>query len=350
MDTDYIRKNINLRELIRQDLGKPKFSTAKSDSYCCPLHNETKGNSLVVYDDHWKCYGKCSCTGDVIEWVIRKWGKTFLEACALLGGSNESVWRERPQRRVIEEVESQSTPPTEDWQLNSLQIVEYAESMLWGRNGKRALDYLLNSRGLTRSTIKEHRLGYIPGAADQWRYDIIPGWTDDRGNVPVACGITIPHLANGHLWAVRVRRAADIIGKYHGIRGGSKALYNADSVIPGSILFITEGEFDALLIDQHSFDHDLNNPVCAVSLASASNYRINRYWYPKLIGAPMIAARLDADAAGDKALTQLQTLSPVFRPCQVPVGKDVTDFYLLHGAGELKRWIDNVVNMEVKNV
>jgi len=39
----------------------------------CPLHDEQKGESLVIWTEiqAWRCYGKCAAGGDVIEFVRR---------------------------------------------------------------------------------------------------------------------------------------------------------------------------------------------------------------------------------------------------------------------------------------
>lgn len=33
----------------------------------CPLHQERHGQSFVIFDDRWTCFGKCSRRGDVID-------------------------------------------------------------------------------------------------------------------------------------------------------------------------------------------------------------------------------------------------------------------------------------------
>ena len=70
IDTQQIKQNIDCRDLIERDLGKPKYRTHKYSTYKCPLHHEEKGYSFVVYEDHWICFGKCGHGGDAISWMM----------------------------------------------------------------------------------------------------------------------------------------------------------------------------------------------------------------------------------------------------------------------------------------
>lgn len=51
---------------------------------CCPFHDD-RDPSLVVYADHFHCYG-CSAHGDVIDWLFRIEGVSFPEAVVRLAG------------------------------------------------------------------------------------------------------------------------------------------------------------------------------------------------------------------------------------------------------------------------
>ncbi len=50
----------------------------------CPFHDD-KSPSLVVYDDHYHCFG-CDAHGDTIDFVMRYHGTSFPDACKILGG------------------------------------------------------------------------------------------------------------------------------------------------------------------------------------------------------------------------------------------------------------------------
>ena len=97
---------------------------------------------------------------------------------------------------------------------------------------------------------------------------------------------------------------------------------------------LTEGEFDALIAQQTGA-----GLIAATAFGSAANKHINPRWFKKLIAAPRILACMDADAAGDAAVSEISVLSHAVWRVQVPFGKDVTDFYLQAGQAALRDWI-----------
>lgn len=329
IDTDHIKQNIDCRDLIEHDLGKPKYRTHNYNIYKCPLHNEEKGYSFVVYEDQWICFGKCGHGGDAISWLIEYHNLSFQAACQRLSSGDlpklqQSIHRSRNRVQVLSE------PPDTEWRSRAEEIVKHAELNLWSEQGERALHYLKEQRGLTETIILEARLGYIPGDYQDW--------TTLYG-LPVPCGITIPWYADQILWGVKVRRA---VGqqRYQQVRGGNikGCLYLVDTIQPGLPLMITEGEFDALIVRQVA-----NDLVSVASIGSAANKHINPRWFSKFISAPSILLRMDEDKAGLCAIEQIRKLSLAMKYIQVPQAKDINDFYQLAGYETVLNWINTVL-------
>jgi len=216
------------------------------------------------------------------------------------------------------------------WQKIARRIADDAVKCLWDAPGRRTLDYLRRGRGLVQGIIAEAKLGYIPGEPHEWK---------DIGGLKVPCGITIPWYADGALWGLKVRRAAGDI-RYQQVSDGNikGSLYLADRIQPGLPLFLTEGEFDALIAWQAGW-----GMVSAASIGGAGNRRLNPRWYGKLIGAPRILVRMDADAAGTGAASAVAALSSAVKAVQVPLGKDVNEFYTLAGREAVAAWIRMMV-------
>jgi len=206
---------------------------------------------------------------------------------------------------------------------------------LWAPAGGRALAYLRWGRGLNDDIITAARLGYVAGAPSAWE-------TVEGLNVP--CGITIPWIAEGAIWGIKVRRAAGE-QRYQQVSGGNirGSLYLADQIEPGLPLIITEGEFDALTAWQAGW-----GIASAVAIGSASHARIDRRWYGRLLVAPRILACMDADEAGAGAATQLMAISGAVRSVQVPSGKDLNEFYQQAGENAVKEWLQTMVNQGVQ--
>jgi len=330
IDTVMIKDQVDCRNVIERDLGRPKYRSRTYSTYKCPLHNEEKGYSLVVYDNHWHCFGKCSCSGDVIAWLQTYHGLSFPEACKRLAIGElpqlEDVHRPSPPK-----TQPISEPPNATWQQAARKVSHIAMDTLWGKAGRRAWAYLTEQRGLSERTIIDAGLGYIPG--EYWQWKTIEG-------LKVPCGITIPWMTYGNaIWGIKVRRAAGQ-QRYHQVAGGNikGGLYLGDGIKPGMPIMITEGEFDALIAQQAG-----EGRLSAVAIGSAANKRINPRWFAKFMTAPQILIRMDADEAGRGAAEQIASLSRATQCVQVPQGKDVNDFYLEAGHQVTRHWITDLI-------
>jgi DNA primase len=289
------------------------------------LHHEEKGFSLVVYADHWRCFGKCGRGGDAIAWLQEYHNLSFQQACERLA-AGETPQLARPHIFQRSQFPALSEPPPADWRQSAETVVQQAMDTLWGKAGERARRYLVVERGLTEDVIRRAGLGYVPGDYRAWQ--TIEG-------LKVPCGVAIPWFADGVIWGVKVRRAAGD-QRYQQVGGGNLAgcLYLADDILPGMPIFLTEGEFDALIAGQAGA-----GLICPIAIGSAAHKRINARWFPKLIAAPRILACMDDDAAGENAAEEIARLSGAVRRIRVPFGKDVNDFYRLAGASAVQDWI-----------
>ncbi|MBZ0300782.1 MAG: hypothetical protein K8J31_13615, partial [Anaerolineae bacterium] len=187
IDVTRIKEQVDCRDLVERALGKPKSKSSRYSTYKCPLHNEERGFSLVVYEDHWRCFGKCSRGGDAIAWLQEYHHVSFQEACELLSSGDIP---QAAQPRLLQQPTSQplSEPPVNAWQASAQKIAHRAMDALWGKEGKRAWRYLEEERGLTEDMIIRAGLGYVLGDYREWQ-------TIDGLKVP--CGITIPWFAEG---------------------------------------------------------------------------------------------------------------------------------------------------------
>lgn len=334
-DVQSLKARIDLRDIAEKALGKYQFRSNNYLSYKCPFHGEHKGSSLAVYQDHATCFGKCNETWDTFAFYQMIYNVPFKQAIEELSGGAAAAPIHRPQREQVD-----SMPPNDEWQHYANQVVKRAKEILWSDEGKPAMDYLRQVRGLGPMVIDDANLGYIPGHHEQWHIWNKQWLKPDGKFVRVPAGISIPHYADKKLWAMRVRRAAGDI-KYTGIPGGVKILYGVDNILPTWDLFITEGEFDCLVIDECAGDC-----VCPVSLCSASNHRIDSRWLHKLVAAQNVWLRVDDDEAGQRAADSLGKFTQCLRLVQVPVGKDVNEFYIKEGFRGVRTWIKEITDIE----
>lgn len=319
VDTQALKALHDLRLIVEQDLGPAPVRTARANLWKCPFHHERQGYSLAVWADGYRCFGKCQIRGDVFDWLQRYRKLDFREAVDALG-----EMRLPAQPAPVAHSVPVTAPPPVEWQTAARQVVEQAEEWLWDAPGEGALAYLLEKRGLTGGTIRTARLGVVIGGYCEWL---------TMAGLSVPCGITIPWFTGETLWAVKVRRLAGHI-KYQQIAGGSSSgLYRGDTLEGAKVALFCEGEFDALVAHQEASDL-----VAAVSLGSASNTLSDR-WIIDLVTVPLILVAYDADPAGLKGASRLQSLSDRVHTIQVPQGKDITEFYRQGEEGAVFDWL-----------
>ncbi|PJF28278.1 MAG: hypothetical protein CUN53_00935 [Phototrophicales bacterium] len=334
VDARAVKALHDCRDLVSHDLGEPKYRSRHYERYRCPFHNEQHGYSLVVYADRWVCFGKCKTSGDAIAWMQRYHHMTFAEACETL--ANGMTWvsqhQSQPKPEPKREKYPLATPPDQEWQTAARAIAERAAKMLFSEQGRRAMRYLTEQRGLKPEIIEQVGLGYVPGEYWEWR---------EMDGLSVPCGITIPWYAEGSIWGIKVRRAAGE-QRYQQVTGGKlrDGLYLADYIQTGRNGLLTEGEFDALIALQEAYDL-----VSPLSIGSASNAPYNRRWWIKSLATGRVHVRMDDDEAGWRAAEVLHELMPSCKPVQLPKWKDVNEFYLMEGREALREWISKLVGV-----
>ena len=316
MDTQILKTNTDLRQIVEHDLGQPPIRSGRASLYKCPFHNERKGYSLAVWADGYRCFGACDTSGDLFDWLMNYRQISFTEALEQIGTAPPNPPLNKKAHNV-----PHGEPPSAQWQCDAHEVIEQAEEILWSSAGEPALNYLFDS-GLTIVVICDARLGYIPGDYRDWR---------ELSSLRVPCGIIIPWFAADALWAVKVRRATGF-PKYMQVAGGSShGLYGADYLPYHQTALFCEGEFDVLIARQ-----EVGKWLCPVSLGSASS-RLPARWQAELSGIRNILVTYDNDEAGAKGAEQLLKISPRFRELKIPFAKDISDYYL-HG-GNVYEWI-----------
>ena len=332
IDVETLKQSVDCRMLVERDLGKPAYRTHDYSTFKCPFHRERRGCSLVVYATCWRCFGKCAVGGDVIGWLQRVHALSFPQACAQLMAGDLPA-RAETRLRWRPEPEAHADPPGQAWQKIAGRIAKQAADRLWSREGRRALAYLKAKRGLSEAIIASAQLGFLSGQPTEWKR---------IGGLAVPCGILIPWYAEGALWGIKVRRAAGE-QRYQQVSGGNirGGLYRADSIQAGLPLLLTEGEFDALTVCQMG-----GGQLSVVSIGSASYGHIQRRWLGKLLLAPRILVCTDADAAGEKAAAAIATLSSAVKRVQLPMGKDMNDFYRRTSHQAACAWLKRLVDAE----
>lgn len=168
-------------------------------------------------------------------------------------------------------------------------------------------------RGLTVDTIIKHRLGYAGPEAPVYRKlrDLGHAKKDilDTGLVYEREGrvvesfqrmVTIPYLVTGNVVTIRGRawpyEKDDKRPKYKSLPGSETRLFNSDYTWHQRELFATEGEMDAMVLEQLGFP--------AVGIPGAASWQDS--WDGYFSEARRVYAIFDRDVAGSKGLTKME--------------------------------------------
>jgi DNA primase len=375
IDTVAIKGRVDLLGLIGTDTRLKRVAATRGGEYAgaCPWCGGQDRFRVQPERGRWWCRG-CSDGPrwqDAIAYVRQRDGVDFVEACRRLGASASELgtrpadalygaarpgrYPRRPNSATASATRRAAGPPPlqprsacappsvvlpEDqtpnptWQAAGLALVAEAEAALWSEAGERARAYLA-SRGLREATLRAWRVGFQPDPgrrepAERWGFPA----TDANGKpvwLRIPRGIVLPWLDDDQLWQLKVRTSQPRL-KYLAISGGHPCLYGADTLVPGELAILAEGEFDAQLLWQEAGDL-----VGVASLGSASRWptpHALRY----LAACSGLLLATDADDEGDQGADRLALVLPGrtwrLRP---PLGKDATEYRRL--GGNVRDWV-----------
>lgn len=330
IDTNTLLQNVELTELIAADLGQPLKVSGKYSFFKCPFHADGTP-SFAVTADRYYCFG-CHASGDGIRWLMDYRGLSFLDACDHLSPSrlDTNHARQAPTRAIMDK----QKPRPDDMQDAWREIIEVCQGQLWSDKGKGARAYLAG-RGLNDSILQSpfFKIGYSVGQkiAGVWvdKGIILPCFTGYQGG---EIYIDYIKIRRGKSWIYRPEDQA----KYRKLYGGRPGLWGSETISGAACVFVTEGEFDAMLLHQEAGDM-----VGVCTLGSASDLFDWERWGRYLIFARLYALAYDNDDAGDKAAAAWQTASRRAIRVNAPGGKDISESWL---AGvDLAAWVIDIL-------
>jgi DNA primase len=311
-----------LSQYVEKRIGPPAKRSGAWLHWRCPMHQDN-GPSFAVNTrtQTWRCFGACATGGDLIALVMRMDGCSYQQALNVLG--------QEPVQTRPAALPAIPQPNYIRWQTRAAQMVAACKSALWSEDGKRALEYLRTERLLSDATIRHYQLGYIPcdhdNTRDEWG---LPG----AGRVWLPRGIVIPTIA-GPVYSLNIRRPSGQ-PKYYKVPGSRAAPFGYTNTIGLNHCVITEGEFDAMLLDQAE-------PLCgAVTLGGAAS-KLDVTLWDRFLFMHKIWVASDTDAAGLQMAAALGEMTRRVQRLSLPAEKDITDF--ARSGGDLAAWVYPVI-------
>jgi DNA primase len=169
------------------------------------------------------------------------------------------------------------------------------------------------------------------------KWGLIPA-TPEETKVFIPAGICIPWIVEGQVWKVNFRRFGST-PKYLQIKGSHSSVFGLETIRDHTIVFIVEGEFDAMLLEQEA-----GNLVGVCTLGSASSRHLSSKWLSYFLGCQRIYLVGDNDKAGKDWAETLLGLSRRLKQIQMPEGKDISEFWLM--TGNLLGWVEKILGDE----
>ena len=345
---DDIKNRINIIELAESEgLTLKKQSNRAYKAICC-FHSETKA-SLTFYADtnSFFCYA-CQANGDQINFYAKRHNLTNQEAIKELKGQLGL----KPHAKL--KVEAQQPLKSEERQLKHYQTqpdkIYRALKEFCGELDQESQTYLTSqSRGLTDQTIKKFEIFSIKDykkakefLLNNFKLKVLQDLVliNRRQNrfLFTKHKIIIPVIEDGKIVAIRGRyfdkgfsdpavfKNTFSYGKYNSTAGVADRLFNGDilkTIKKGERVYLAEGEFDAMILDQHG-KH-------AVGVLGVSNYSDKTI--KRLSDFDLVIA-FDNDEQGRKEALKIsnifykQTGREVIRE-KLPDGiKDITELFI----------------------
>lgn len=243
----------------------------------CPMHGEVNGAAFVVFNDgHWKCFGKCQKSGDVIDLEQALGGGTLAEAAERLG----AVYQAAPLMRAPR-VQTEKLVPTRDnpfaipYRMTDPELrvcVEAAERLL--RN-KTAIKSIACRRGWKPETIRNLALEPSLGITDDGKLAFL-----------YESGLKVRWKENGE--------------RRFGWRFGKNWLWRGSLIQQAKTVWITEGETDAIGLVDRGFEGDGETVVVALPGAA---FAIDPWCF--LFAGKRVVLCPDNDEAGRKCCQHL---------------------------------------------
>lgn len=274
---------------------------------------------------------QCGFSGDAIAFVMRVYNEDFPAACQRLGIA--------PSRPAASQVNVSSAahahqPPVDGvgdlreydcfnpaWQAAAGAFADKCAGALWNGWDRLPAARYLRERGIGLEAAMSFMIGYNHESHKAT-------WGDLEVWLPR--GITIPWMFEHQYWNVRIRRPQAEVqqgqDKYTSVKGCANGLYNAGMISADSPLIITEGEFDAALLDRLLLNARAYN-IAVASIGNVTGARRLR-WVTRVALARRVYLAFDADEAGDKAAAWwIAAIGERARRLRPAGGKDITEMW-----------------------
>lgn len=292
---------MTLRELINN--LKP-VATTKGGEYAlsCPFCGGK--DRFRVWPNESKSKGgsywcrQCRKGGDGIQFVRETESLSFPEALERLGLGSGKLPRQSRAATDVKPVFG-----SEEYKVPDQGLADKYHGAIW--KNPAVLDYL-KGRNISEDSIRKFKLGFISDKAGGW--------------------LSIPHFENGRLVNIKFRSLPPAKKTFKRLPDCRSVLFNADVIRkhPKEVI-VTEGELDAITLDQAGFPNVVSGTTGCESFAAE--------WIDQLKNIKRVLLAYDPDEAGQKGTRALARRLGYGRTFNItlPEDQDVNEFLSQQG-------------------
>jgi len=330
---------MNILELLQSSGIEPEKASRSEYHSACPECGGSdrfscwpeKANSNGLYmGGRYVCRG-CGINGDAVNYLIRKHGIGYRDACRQLDVSPGSY--ERP---VIRQWQPKATmsEPAEIWREKAKDVMLSCQKTLF--ENSEVMAWLQAERGLNPGTVQKYGLGWN----DKDLYEIRSSWglpdelnhkTGKAKKIWIPSGLIIPCFdADGRVIRIRVRRnAQDCDSRYVVVTGSNMramAFWQEQLAVA-----IVESELDGILLSQEAGDF-----IGIIALGSAQS-KPDSQLHKRFMQAETVLVCLDNDKAGMDSTWRFWSKYKQFVCWPTITGKDVTE--MMNAGVSIREWV-----------
>lgn len=323
-DLHLLKKKISLHELASRRTRLEK----RGDEWwgCCPFHSEKTPSFSISFkegEEVFHCFG-CGKGGDVIRFVEYTDHCTSGEAIAKLRAFYDTDKKNVQKvvdtfQGVLDEIKPKITISINDWKKFETELLGSGDAIAW----------LLNERGISLETAQKARLGFVKSCKSKLHPE--DEWARDKG------WVLFPRISGEKVVAVKLR---SIVTKAFAQFAGmdSTALFNTETIDEWEDLFVTEGELDALTMEQCGF-HAVSIPNATTKLTVLQKLLLKK--------AVRIFLAGDTDETGSKAMYDLQQqLGENVYVLKWQGAKDANEFFLKRCSSNVETFRAHIETMK----
>jgi DNA primase len=355
---DEIRSRSDIVEII-SECGIALRPAGRDYKALCPFHDEkTPSFTVSVQKQIFYCFG-CQTGGNVISFVQKHEGKSFIEALEWLADRLNIAL---PNQDARESANRKRFTTLED--LNRFAVEYYHRQLLTENVGGTARQYIKH-RGVQSKTLRLFQLGY----AKSGRRDFVKVATDNGFTIQQLVDVGLikdedrgpqDRFWNRILFPIQNERGVPVgfggrsLSEEHQpkylnspatiLYDKSNVLYNLDkarqSIYKKQQVLLVEGYMDVLMLSQS----DIENVVASSGTSLSENHAnlLKRF-------APEVVIVYDGDASGFQAaqrgLDRLLAEGLRVRIALLPTGEDPDSFVRQHGATAFAEFTDKAINL-----